>query len=119
MALQFSKIAIVAYMVPCSGLVHILVLHLLAGQVVYDVERFKNRTRVFPSSTNVVDRCFPWRLDEGLYEGCHVIGMHVVPYLFALTTIYTVILPLQVALHEMTQETMHFNTGVILPWQPP
>ena len=59
MVLHLSQIGNVADMVPCPVLVHILILHLFAGQFLRGRERLETRTAVAPTTAEVVDLAHP------------------------------------------------------------
>lgn len=115
MGFHLPKVAVVADVVADAVLVDIGVLLRLARESLCDLEGFEDGAAVLLTSTEVVDLGDAGCLDEGRHEAGNVEGVNVVANLFPLVTKDAVFLPLKVALHEVAEESMEFDSGVVGP----
>ena len=115
MGFHLPEVAVVADVVADAVFVNVGVLLGLAGESLGDLEGLEDGTAVIFASTEVVDLSDAGCLDEGCHEAGDIEGVDVVSDLFPLVAEDAVFLPLEVALHEVAEESMELDSGVVRP----
>lgn len=116
---QLVQVRDVADVVTLTVLVHVLVLHLLAGDLRDQPECLQDRHRVRTPATQVVHLSLTRRVDEPLHEGHHVVAVDVVPHLLALVPEHPIGAAFQVALDQVAQEAVQLDAAVVRTGQAP
>ncbi len=115
MSLHLSQIAVVADVVADAVLIDVGVLLFLAGEFLGDRKGLEDGAAVIFASTEVIDLGHARCLDKGGHEAGDVEGVDVVADLFPLVAEDAVFLPFEVALHEVAEEAMELDSGVVGP----
>ncbi len=113
MRLHLGQIADVADVVPFPVLVHILPLHGFAGNGGDFLEGFKDGDTVVTTATDVVHLAAAGIIKEGVDEADDVQAMNVVPHLLAFVAEDVVLFSGKVALDEVAEEAVEFDTAVV------
>lgn len=100
-------------MVADAVLVDILVDLGLPRKLLGELEGFPDGAGVVATTTDIVDFARARGFDELLDEASYIMGMDVVTDLLAFVSEDLVFSSFQVALHEVREETMQFDSGVI------
>jgi hypothetical protein len=112
---HLAQVAVVADVVTDAVLINVDILLSLAGEALGDLEGLENGAAVLLASTEVVDLGDAGCLDEGRHEAGDVEGVDVVPDLFPLIAEDAVFLALEIALHEVAEEAVELDSGVVGP----
>ncbi len=110
---HLPKVTVVADVVSDAALVNVGVLLGLACESLGDLEGFENGAAVILPSPEVIDLGDAGCLDEGRHEAGNIKGVDVVANLFPLVAEDAVFLPLEVALHEVAEESVKLDSGVV------
>lgn len=113
MVLHFGQIADVADVVPFPVLVYILPLHGFAGNGGDLVEGFQNGDAVVTATADVVHLAAAGIFKEGVHEADDVQTVDVVPHLLAFVAEDVVLFSGKVALDEVAEEAVEFDTAVV------
>ncbi len=113
MGAHFSEVGVVADVVTDAVFVHIGEDLGFAGEAFRDFEGFEDRAGIGLASAEVVNLSLAW----GCYESCHEAGdikrVDVVADLFAFVAEDAVFATFEVAFHEVAQEAVEFDPGVV------
>ena len=77
-----------------------------ARDLLYQLERLKDRRAVPPTAANVVDGSAAWRLYEGVDKADNILGVDIVTHLLGFVPKYCVQLTLKITLYQVTQKPM-------------
>ena len=113
MRLHLAEVAVVADVVADAVLINVSVLLFLAGEFLGDGKGLKDGAGVILPSPEVVDFCHTWSLDEGGHEASDIKRVDVIADLFPLVAEDSVFFPLEVALHEVAEEAVKLDAGVV------
>ncbi|MEN9470630.1 MAG: hypothetical protein RL630_2363, partial [Verrucomicrobiota bacterium] len=113
MGAHFSEVGIVADMVTDTVFVHIGEGLCFAGEAFRDFEGFEDRAGICFATAEVVDLALARSGDEGSHESGDIERVDVVADLFAFVTKDSVFAALEVAFHEIAEETMEFDARVV------
>jgi hypothetical protein len=112
---HLPQVAVVADVVADAVFVNVGVLLGLAGESLCDLKGLKDGAAIISTSTEVINLSNPWCLHKGGHEAGDVEGVDVVADLFTHVAKDSVFLALEVALHEVAEEPVELDAGVIGP----
>src|SRR5690348_6324373 len=78
-----------------------------------ELEGFQNRARILLAAPQVVYLAAAWVGVKLVHETGHVLGVDIIAHLLALVTEYGIFLAFQIAFHQVTQEPVQLDSGVI------
>jgi len=110
---HFPQIGVIADVIAGAVLVDVGMHLRLTREFFHDLEGFENGGAVRLAAAEIVDFASARRFDEGGHEARDVEGMDVVAYLFSFVAEDAVFLPLEIAFHEVGEEAMELNAGVV------
>ena len=110
---HLPQVTVVAYVVADAVLIDVSVLLFFAGEFLRERKGLEDGATVIFTTTEVVDFGNPWSLNEGGYEAGDIKGVYVVADLFPFVAEDAVLLALKVALHEVAEEAVQLDPGVI------
>src|SRR5215212_10098184 len=113
MRLALRQVADITDVISLPVFVDILALHLLPGDRLRKRKCLQNRATVLPTAAQIVNLATAWLLDKGRDKASHVESVDVVANLLAFVTVNPIGLPLEVTAHEVAEEAMQLNAGVI------
>src|SRR5262249_566751 len=103
----------VADMLSFPVLIDIFVRHFHSGYVLNQSESFEDRNGIFAAAPNIVNRCAARVLNEQVHESHNIIGMDIIPYLFAAVSENLISLFFEITPDEVTEKPMEFDSGVV------
>lgn len=112
-ALHFSQIAVITDVVAAPVLVDVFVLLFPTGKGFGNGKRFENGTTIRLATPDVVDLGDSRGFNERCDEPSDVFGMDVVANLLPFVAKDSVEFPLQVAFHQVTEEAMKLDAGMV------
>jgi len=112
---HLPEVAVVADVVADAVLVNVGVFLCLAGKSLGDLKGLKDGAAVIFTTTEVVDLRDARCLDKSRHKAGDIERVDVVADLFPLVAEDAVFLPLEVALHEVAEESMELDSGVVRP----
>src|SRR4030081_947946 len=98
-------------MVSFPVLIEIFVRHFDSGYFLNQREGLKNRNRILPAAPNIINFSPARLLNELMHELHNIIGMNVVPHLFAAVAKDPVFSVFEIASDEVTEEPVEFDPG--------
>ena len=110
---HFPEVAVVADVVADAVLVHIGEDLFLSGEGFGDLEGFENRAGVLFSTAEVVDLRDARGFAEFPHEAGHILAVDVVAHLLAFVAENLVFAALEIAFHEVAEESVEFHAGVV------
>ena len=113
MGLHLPQVAIVADVVSDAVLIHVGVLLILSGEFLSDRKGLQDGAGVSPPSTKIVNLGNAWSLNEGSHEAGYIQRVDVIADLFPLVAEYPIFLLLEVTFHEVAEESVEFDAGVV------
>ena len=112
-AAHFGEVADVADVVADAVFVDVVVDLFFTGKFFGDGEGFEDGAGVVASAPDVVDLGHAGGFEEFLDEAGDVVAVDVVADLFAFVAVDFVFLALEIALHEVAEETVQLDAGVV------
>ena len=100
-------------MVSFPVLIEIFVRHFDSGYFLNQSEGLKNRNRILAAAPNILNFSPARLLNELMHELHNIIGMNVVPHLFAAVAKDSVFSAFEIASDEVTEEPVEFDPGMI------
>ena len=113
MRLHLSQIAVITNVVADPVLINVLGLHTSASDRFDHLEGLLNRTRVILATAEIVDFRDSRRFVELVHETRYIFGVNVVPDLFTFVSVNFVLTTLQVALDQIAEKPMEFDSGMV------
>ena len=113
MAAHFAEIAVIANMIADSILVEVAVDLSLPGEFFGNPEGLENRGGVRFAAAEIVDLADARSSDESGHETRDIERVNVVANLFSFVSENFVLTTLQIAFHEVAEETMELDSRVI------
>jgi len=111
--LHLSQITVVADVIANAVLIHVGVLLGLAREPFGDLEGLEDGAAVLLASTEVVNLSDPWCLDKSRHEAGYIDRVDVIADLFPLVAEDAVLFALEVAFHEVAEESMKLDSGMV------
>ena len=112
-AAHFGEVAHVADVIADAVFVDVGVDLLFAGEFFGEGESFQDRAGVVASAADVVDLGHARGFEEFLDEAGDIVAVDVVADLFAFVAVDFVFLALEIAFHEVTEEAVQLDAGVV------
>ena len=115
MGCHLPEVTVVADVVSDPVLVNVGVLLGFAREPLGDLKGLEDGATVIFTTTEVVNLSDAWCLNKGGHEAGDIERVDVIADLFPLVAEDAVFLPLEVALHKVTKESMELDSGVVRP----
>ena len=93
--------------------IDIFIRHFPAGNFGNEIKRLQNRYRVFPATSKIVNLSNPRLANEFIDKPGNIERMNIISNLFSFITKDLVGFFLEIALDEITEKSVQFDTGMV------